>query len=60
MKSRDAIQDGEERPNGLAGARRPRKPYRSPRLVVYGDLRRITSVKGGHAADTSPQHNSKK
>lgn len=24
-----------------------KKPYRSPRLVVHGDLRRLTMVKGG-------------
>lgn len=33
-----------------------KKPYRSPRLVVYGDLRRLTtlissSAKGGIKAD---------
>ncbi len=28
-----------------------RKPYRSPRLTVYGDLRRLTMVKGGSAND---------
>ena len=28
-----------------------RKPYRAPRLVVYGDLRRITMAKGGSAND---------
>lgn len=28
-----------------------RKPYRSPRLVVYGDLRRLTMVKGGTKGD---------
>lgn len=24
-----------------------KKPYRSPRLVVHGDLRRLTMAKGG-------------
>lgn len=24
-----------------------KKPYRPPRLVVYGDLRRLTETKGG-------------
>lgn len=24
-----------------------RKPYRRPRITVYGDLRRLTMVKGG-------------
>lgn len=30
-----------------------KKPYRSPRLVVYGDVRRLTMAKGGGAADGS-------
>lgn len=28
-----------------------KKPYRSPRLVVYGDLRRLTKAKGGTRGD---------
>lgn len=28
-----------------------KKPYRPPRLTVYGDLRRLTMVKGGSAND---------
>lgn len=28
-----------------------KKPYRPPRLVVYGDLRRLTMAKGGTSAD---------
>lgn len=28
-----------------------KKPYRPPRLVVYGDLRRLTKAKGGSRAD---------
>ncbi|MBI3454388.1 MAG: lasso RiPP family leader peptide-containing protein [Candidatus Rokubacteria bacterium] len=28
-----------------------RKPYRPPRLVVYGDLRRLTMTKGGNKGD---------
>jgi hypothetical protein len=28
-----------------------KKPYRSPRLVVYGDLRQITMQKGGSMND---------
>lgn len=28
-----------------------RKPYRQPRLVVYGDLRRLTMAKGGTKTD---------
>ncbi len=31
--------------------RREKKPYRSPRLVVYGDLRRLTRAKGGNKTD---------
>ena len=26
----------------------PKKPYSSPRLEVYGDLRKITTTMGGH------------
>lgn len=32
-----------------------KKPYRSPRLVVYGDLRRLTMAKGANKADTGGQ-----
>ena len=28
-----------------------KKTYRSPRLVVYGDLRRLTMAKGGTKGD---------
>lgn len=28
-----------------------KKPYRPPRLVVYGDLRRLTMAKGGQKGD---------
>ena len=28
-----------------------KKPYRPPRLVVYGDLRRLTMAKGGTRSD---------
>jgi hypothetical protein len=28
-----------------------RKPYRAPRLVEYGDLRKITLAKGGNKND---------
>jgi hypothetical protein len=28
-----------------------RKPYRSPRLVEHGDLRRLTGAKGGDRQD---------
>ncbi len=30
---------------------RKKKPYRPPRLVVYGDLRRLTRGKGGSNPD---------
>jgi hypothetical protein len=29
-----------------------KKPYRSPRLVVYGDLRRLTMAKQGKKGDS--------
>ena len=32
-------------------ARPKKKTYRSPRLVVYGDLRRLTMAKGGDKGD---------
>jgi hypothetical protein len=32
-------------------ADRKKKPYHSPRLVVYGDFRTLTRVKGGGAND---------
>jgi hypothetical protein len=28
-----------------------KKPYRQPRLVIYGDVRRLTAVKFGMMAD---------
>lgn len=28
-----------------------KKPYRPPRLTVYGDLRRLTKGKGGNRSD---------
>ena len=30
-----------------------RKPYRSPRLVSYGDLRTLTRAKGGSKPDAA-------
>ena len=30
---------------------RAKKPYRTPRITVYGDLRRLTLAKGGAAND---------
>ncbi len=32
-------------------ARTKKKTYRPPRLVVYGDLRRLTMAKGGTKTD---------
>ena len=32
-------------------ARAGKKPYRAPRLTVYGDLRTITKAKGGTSND---------
>ncbi len=32
-------------------ADRKKKPYQSPRLVVYGDFRTLTRAKGGGAND---------
>ena len=38
---------------------RAKKPYCSPRLVVYGDLRRLTMLKGGTNSDgTNPKSKS--
>jgi hypothetical protein len=34
-------------------ARAKKKSYRRPRLVMYGDLRRLTMAKGGTKADTA-------
>jgi hypothetical protein len=30
-----------------------RKPYRSPKLKVHGDFRKLTAAKGGGASDGS-------
>lgn len=32
--------------------RQTKKPYRPPRLTVYGDLRRLTMAKGGNRSDS--------
>ncbi len=37
--------------------RKGKKPYRSPRLVVYGDLNKLTMVKGGIRGE--PKKNSR-
>lgn len=36
-----------------------RKPYRPPRLSVYGDLRRLTAAKGGTRNDGGGKPKSK-
>ena len=33
-----------------ADRERPKRPYSSPRLIVYGDLRRLTQAPGKAAA----------
>ena len=38
------------RPNDQVAPGR-KKPYRKPRLVEYGDLQKITMVKGGNRGD---------
>ena len=43
---------GEDSPASQTPCRR--KPYRTPRLVAYGNLRDITKVKGGLRADGGP------
>jgi hypothetical protein len=49
---REIEDDGGVRNEMKAGApRQGKKPYRSPRLVVYGDLRRLTMAKGGKRSD---------
>lgn len=37
-----------------------KKPYRTPRLVEYGDLRTITRGKGGNMSDGTGQPPTKK
>lgn len=37
-----------------------KKPYRAPRLTVYGDLRTITKAKGGTSADGTGEPKTKK
>jgi len=48
-------QSGGNRGHGRLPAKakkgRGKKPYRTPHLVVYGDLRRITGAKGGVSTD---------
>jgi hypothetical protein len=42
-----------EQPNKTKGeaSATTKKPYRAPRLTVYGDLRTITKAKGGSSND---------
>jgi len=43
-----------------AGSKAPaKKPYRSPRLVTYGDLSKLAMAKGGATADGPGSPNSK-
>ena len=37
-----------------------KKPYRAPRLTVYGDLQTITKAKGGSSNDGATPPNTKK
>ena len=31
----------------------PKKPYRTPKLEVFGDFRKLTAAKGGDKADAT-------
>ena len=33
---------------------RPKRPYRAPRLITYGDLRELALAKGGSKNDPGP------
>ena len=50
--------DNEESPRRGAkperAAEQKKKPYRTPRLVEYGDLRRLTSGSAGTRGDSTP------
>ena len=48
-KSKRGDRHGEESPRSQTPPRE--KPYRTPRLVAYGNLRDITMVKGGLRQD---------
>jgi hypothetical protein len=43
--------DESTQPEREAGTRQSKKPYRAPRLTVYGTLRQLTLAKGGNRAD---------
>ena len=46
--------------NGKRSAVAGKKPYRSPRLTTYGDLRTITKAKGGTSSDGATAPKTKK
>lgn len=49
-----------ERPVSATVSAPKLKPYRTPRLVEYGDLRTITRTKGSNRADATGTPPSKK
>ena len=52
MKNQTEELDVGKSSKNCGGAGQGKKPYRSPRLAVYGDLRRITrGTKGGLRGD---------
>ncbi|MEX0833314.1 MAG: lasso RiPP family leader peptide-containing protein [Actinomycetota bacterium] len=49
-----------EKRGGRPGQRRDHKPYRAPRLTVYGDFRRLTKAnKGGVLGDGGAKPNTR-
>ena len=40
-----------DKPSDRPSSSGAKKPYRAPRLIVYGDLREITKAKGGSKGD---------
>jgi hypothetical protein len=51
MENRNEHDDDRKRSLKSEAENQARKPYRSPRLVVYGDLSRLTAMKGGNKDD---------
>ena len=49
-----------KKPNPDRAATPGKKPYRAPRLTVYGDLQTITKAKGGTNNDGANAPNTKK
>jgi hypothetical protein len=49
------VQEGTKDTADRAPAPRARRPYRSPSLVTYGDLVRLTLAKGGTKGDQGAQ-----